>query len=90
LTGKNQKKHLYIYWEFNEGAGPRQAIRQGDWKFVRQYQKADELYNLKSDISEAKDLAKSNPQKLKEMQDLILTARTDDPNYELTRIVKKK
>jgi arylsulfatase A-like enzyme len=90
LTGKNQKEHPYIYWEFNEGAGPRQAIRQGDWKFVRQYQKADELYNLKSDISEAKDLGKSNPQKLKEMQNLILTARTDDPNYELIKIVRKK
>jgi arylsulfatase A-like enzyme len=90
LTGKLQKEHPYIYWEFNEGAGPRQAIRQGDWKFVRQYQQADELYNLKNDVGEVRDLAKSNPQKLKEMQDLILTARTNDPNYELKKIVRNK
>jgi hypothetical protein len=60
LTGKN-KEHPYIYWEFN-GDRTRQAIRQeigsdGNIKRLTRY-------NLKSDISEAKDLSKSNPQKI--------------------------
>ncbi|AWW00142.1 arylsulfatase [Arcticibacterium luteifluviistationis] len=90
LKGEKQKVHEYLYWEFNEGAGPRQALRKGDWKLVRQYKKDDELYNLSNDIGEDTDLSKINAKKLKELQALILTARTDDPNYELVKIVKKK
>ncbi|MBR8538376.1 hypothetical protein KDU71_22585 [Carboxylicivirga sediminis] len=28
----NQKQHDYMYWEYNEGKGPVQLIRKGDWK----------------------------------------------------------
>ena len=39
----------------------------GDWKLVHT-EKHDELYNLASDLGEAKDLASSQPEKLKELQ----------------------
>jgi arylsulfatase A-like enzyme len=90
LLGDVQQAHDYLYWEFNEGKGPRQAIRKADWKLVRYWQQADELYNLDSDIGENKNLAELFPEKLKELQDLMRTARTDDPNYKLIKLTQKK
>ncbi|MHC4995401.1 MAG: sulfatase [Planctomycetota bacterium] len=51
-----------IYWHFphNHGGGatPYGAIREGDWKLIRWYvEDRIELYNLKDDLSETKDLA---------------------------------
>ena len=43
------------------------ALRMGDWKLVHT-EKNDELYNLASDLGEAKDLASSQPEKLKELR----------------------
>ena len=38
------------------------AIRAGDWKLIEWYEDGKlELYNLKSDLSETKDLAQENP-----------------------------
>ncbi len=88
LKGRKQQSHKYLYWEFNEAKGPRQALRQGDWKIVKYYQQPIELYNLKEDISEENDLALVYPDKLKELEGLLSTARTDDPNYELIKIKK--
>jgi arylsulfatase A-like enzyme len=39
----------------------------GDWKLVHT-EKHDELYNLAADLGEAKDLASSQPEKLKELR----------------------
>jgi len=90
LLGDVQEAHKFLYWEFNEGKGPRQAIRAEDWKLVRYWQQADELYNLDSDIGESINLAKQFPEKLKELQQLLLTARTDDPNYKLIKLTRSK
>jgi arylsulfatase A-like enzyme len=48
------------------------AIRQGNWKLLY-FQKEGrlELYDLKNDLGEKNNLAKSNPKKLKEMADLL-------------------
>lgn len=52
-------------WE-HEG---NQAIRQGDWKLVKDQEDPSwELYNLKLDPTETKDLAKKEPERLKAMQ----------------------
>jgi arylsulfatase A-like enzyme len=56
-----QKKHEFLYWEFHE-QGKKQAVRVGDWKGVRLNVAKNpdgliELYNLKADIGEQKDLA---------------------------------
>ncbi|MGJ8673831.1 arylsulfatase [Rubritalea sp.] len=65
-----QKKHKSLYWEFHERGG-RIALRQGDWKIVKYEAKSNkgqwELYNLKDDQSEKKDLAKNHPEILSEM-----------------------
>ena len=57
------------------------AVWEGDWKLIRFYCKADdltdtfELYNLKDDISETRDLAKEYPDRVvamkKKMDDFL-------------------
>jgi len=54
--------HQALCWRF----GPQAAIRKGDWKMVR-LEGAPQLYNLTEDISESRDLAASQPAKLKEL-----------------------
>ena len=47
---------------------PCGVIRKGDWKLIQYFEDgALELYNLKEDLSERKNLAQSNPEKAKEM-----------------------
>jgi arylsulfatase A len=88
LLGKsNQKKHEYLYWELPRHNGktgeflketPMQAMRMGDWKAVRP--KPDgpvELYNLKTDVGETKDVGAANPKILAKMEGLLKTARVE-------------
>jgi arylsulfatase A len=68
LTGKTQKPHEFLYWEF-PSYGSQQVVRMGDWKGVRQsISKAKtsaeiktELYNLKSDPGETINVAARRP-----------------------------
>jgi arylsulfatase A-like enzyme len=78
LSGANASApHDTLYWRF----GQQMAIRHGDYKLVRYDTNADtltgaggqpvsapQLYNLKDDISESKDLAKTMPDKVNELQ----------------------
>ncbi len=86
LLGKNeQKQHGYLYWEFHEMGG-RQAIRKGDWKLV-QYdvftpeKTTTELYNLATDICEEKNVAAENPELVKELLELMNSARTESAAF---------
>lgn len=54
------------------GMGPASAIKKGDWKLIHFYGTGKtELYNVKNDIGEEKNVAKSNPAKVKELFDLL-------------------
>lgn len=54
------------------------AIRQGDWKLVYSIRNGKkELYNLKEDIGELHDLAENNPQKVKQLADLLTNKLKD-------------
>lgn len=51
-----------LYWEQYPRHGLAQAIRQGEWKLIKQSAEAEyELYNLKSDLSETANLAIQHP-----------------------------
>ena len=72
-----QKQHPYLYWEFHEGKGSKQAVRFGNWKavsFLRDNR--IELYNLESDPREQKGLSAQHGDILKEAQKLMREART--------------
>ena len=78
LTGEHSEApHPALYWRF----GQQIALRMGDWKLVKgagmpgigieRNEKATlagaELYNLKDDIGEKKNLATEQPEKLREL-----------------------
>ncbi|WP_276496634.1 arylsulfatase [Pontibacter litorisediminis] len=84
LLGKGrQPQHQALYWEFGEG-GFKQAVRQGDWKAIRFYKKGQpehiELYNLRNDAGEKNNLAAVNPEKAKELEQLMEQMRTPAQN----------
>ncbi|MDO7172356.1 arylsulfatase [Mariniflexile sp. AS56] len=81
---KKQKKHDYLYWEFNEKQGPIQAIRKNDWKLVWKLEGKPELYNLSTDIGETKNLALQEQDKLNEMLTLLKKIRTEHKEFPLT------
>lgn len=70
LTGENKEKpHETLYWRY----GDQWAIRHGDWKLVAGNggdKRSGELYNLADDISESKNLAAENPEKVRELKSL--------------------
>ncbi|MCH8215627.1 MAG: sulfatase [Planctomycetes bacterium] len=60
-----------IYWHFphyRHSPGPYSIIRSGDWKLIHYYEGIDELYNLKEDLAETKNLAQDLPEKVQELR----------------------
>lgn len=79
LTGeKTTLDRDAIFWHFPGYLGaaggewrttPGAAVRSGDWKLIEYFEDGrQELYNLQDDISEKHNLAKENPEKVKELQ----------------------
>jgi arylsulfatase A-like enzyme len=78
LTGaKKTLGREAIFWHFPGYLGaaggewrttPGAAIRSGDWKLIEYFEEGrQELYNLQNDIGEKHNLAKDNPEKVKEL-----------------------
>ena len=57
-----------LFWE-HEGS---RAIRKADWKLVAEINQPWELYDLKTDRSETRNLADRYPQKVKELEEEYL------------------
>jgi arylsulfatase A len=75
VGSKKQVLHDYLYFEFPEKSG-QVAIRMGDWKAVKSDMKKNrqapwELYNLKSDPAESKDLSNDYPTLLKKFDAIL-------------------
>ena len=84
LMGKQQKEHDFLYWEFHEGNGSKQAVRMGEWKAVRNLpSKPIELYNLTSDIGENNDVADNHPEIIGKIESYLKTARTESKYWEI-------
>ncbi len=78
LTGKEQKKHDYLYWEFHEQGG-KIGIRMENWKAVKLNVDKDsltttELYNLSTDVGESNNVAAENPDIIKRVEEIIKEA----------------
>jgi arylsulfatase A-like enzyme len=61
---KSAAPHDRLFWRMIDRSG----ARVGDWKLVRNGDGTEKLFNLADDIGETKDLAASNPEKMKELQ----------------------
>jgi arylsulfatase len=65
FKGEEREPHEEIFWRFNRA----NAVRQGDLKVVRAG-KTWELYDLKADPTETKNLAKERPKKTSELSQM--------------------
>jgi len=88
LLGKPQLEHEYLYWEFPGKTSAQgkisQAIRMGDWKSVRiGLTNPIELYNLKTDLFEEKNVADQHPELVAKFAELFKTARTESEHWPL-------
>ena len=62
--------------------GDAKAVRQGDWKLVRQKPGfAYELFNLATDVSEKNNLAAQNPDVVARLRGILESARTPHPAF---------
>ena len=81
LLGRGgQRQHQSLYWEFH-AQGASQAVRMGRWKGIRRdiVKQADppiELYDLERDVSETDDVARANPEVVKQIAELMKQSRT--------------
>ena len=98
LLEKGPVRRDTLYWHYPHyhggGATPYGAVRSGNWRLVEFYEDGrTELYNLKDDISETKDLSASQPKKRDELLSLLrqwrsevgLQMPTPNPNYDAER-----
>ena len=84
LLGQPQtRQHEYLYWDYGHTRGKYlQAVRIGDWKGVRNGVGSPlELYNLKIDLGETRDVAPAHPEVVERIQQVMTNAGQADPNY---------
>lgn len=99
LLGRSaeQKQHDYLYWEFPSYGG-QQAVRMGDWKAVRQKMMQAknpdplkiELFNLKSDLGEKRDVAAEHPELVAKARELMKDSHVPSKLFPLPPLDKAK
>lgn len=87
-----QKKHEYLYWEFHERKG-RIAVLMDNWKGIRYNVNDDpnsliELYNLETDPEEQNNVASSNPEIVKKIEEILKDSRKASPDFKLKGLDK--
>lgn len=85
LKGQEQPVHDYLYFEFYEKKGT-QAVIQSDWKLlclqVNDPNKVRyELYNLKTDPKEQRNVAGLYPERVEKLKELMKQAHTKNPIF---------
>lgn len=99
LFGKKLPAREFLYREF-PAYGGQQSLRMGDWKAVRQNlagtrQKPAgsgkiELYNLKDDPKESRDVAASNPEIVAKMQAIMRREHVQSHIFPFPALDKEK
>jgi arylsulfatase len=89
LRGQTQGDRPFLYREF-PGYGGQQSVRVGDWKGIRQKLNPKgkkgvvdslELYNLKEDIAETRDLAVQHPEIVAKLERLLRDQHTPSKEF---------
>ncbi len=78
-AAKLDRDALYFHYpHYYATTSPVSAIRHGDWKLLEYFEDNHlELYNLKDDLSEKKDLAQDMPDRARELQQRLATWRKE-------------
>jgi arylsulfatase A-like enzyme len=83
LRGKKSARREFLYWEFFE-RGFDQAVRMGEWKAVRNgAQSPLELYNLRNDLAETRNIAAQHADIVKRIETYLKTARTESQHWKI-------
>ena len=80
-AGASQAEHRYLYWEFYEGAAPKQAVRFGKWKAIGEVGGPVALYDVTSDVGELKDVAADNPAVVADVRSILAEAHVDNEHW---------
>ncbi len=79
LLGKGkQKRHEFMYWEWQRGRNLQQAVRHGNWKVIKK-KKEWEVYDLAKDPGETKDLSAQHGKLIRRVETWIAENRTAPP-----------
>lgn len=100
ITGAGDIDRETLYWHYphyRHDRGPYSTIRHGNWKLVKWYEGGLSLFNLKDDLGEENDLAKSMPEKVKELDKMLMAHLNNttnlipipNPNYKPEAAKKK-
>ncbi|AQT68197.1 Arylsulfatase [Anaerohalosphaera lusitana] len=88
---EKQKKHEYLYWEYNRQI----AVRMGKWKAVRR--RTDKtvdtpikLYNLEKDIDESDNVADKHPEVVAKIKKIMKEAHTPSEYFPFPGEPRKK
>ena len=84
LLEKPQPKHEFLYWEIQRGLKIDdfcQAVRLNDWKAVRSGYKNVELFNLRKDPLEKKDISQDYPEIVKEINQIMKSSSNKSKYY---------
>jgi len=84
LTGKEQPKHEFLYWEFHEGGFKQAALYQGRWKGIRSGgpDAPVQLFDQQNDVAEQTNVADKHPDIATKISYYLKTARTPLAEWE--------
>jgi arylsulfatase A-like enzyme len=93
LRGKPDFARGPLFWHYphygNQGGTPGSSIRMGDWKLIEFFETGTlELYNLREDLGEKRNLAAEQPERVRNLQERLaawqreIEAKIPEPNPE--------
>jgi arylsulfatase A-like enzyme len=82
LKGAEKLEREAVYWHYphygNQGTTPASSMRMGDYKLIEYFEDGRlELYNLKEDIGEERNLVNDMPELVSKMHDMLAAWRRD-------------
>jgi arylsulfatase A-like enzyme len=82
LKGSELQRSAPLFWHYphygNQGGAPCGAARDGDWKLIEWFEDGSlELFNLRDDPGERKNLAAENTEKARELRAKLVAWRAD-------------
>jgi arylsulfatase A-like enzyme len=98
LTGRGSAPERSLFWHFphytNQGSRPSGAMREENWMLIEFYDEdAAELYDLRHDIREMRNVAAQQPERVARMQEALAAWRKQvnaqgnkpNPNFDVTK-----
>jgi len=82
LKGGQLSRAAPLFWHYphygNQGGAPCGAVRDGDWKLIEWFEDGSlELFNLRDDPGERRNMAAENPEKTQELHAKLVAWRAD-------------